>query len=105
MKRILKNKIINKIFCMLIVVILLFNFCIPTYSFGIDVGGILFKPVSSLFIAIIDSVNFVIGTFLGGISQIDLSHLGDIMNTLASPEYIFAGKYPILNANLFKADN
>ena len=105
MKKILKNKMINKVLGMLIIIVLLFNFCIPTYSLGFDVGGVLFKPVGSLIITVIDAINFLIGTFLGGISQIDLSHLGDIMNTLASPEYIFAGKYPILNANLFKAND
>ena len=35
--------------------------------------------------------------------DIDLTKLEELSDKIASPEFIFAGKYPILNANLFKA--
>ena len=94
----------KKTLIIFIIVMVIFNTIIPSYSYGFDFGGIIFKPLNTLLITMTDGVNGLLAIFFGGVSElIDFS--GDnISNFLASPEYIFANKYPLLRANLFSSD-
>ena len=83
----------KKTLIIFIIVMVIFNTIIPSYSYGFDFGGIIFKPLNTLLITMTDGVNGLLAIFFGGVSElIDFS--GDnISNFLASPEYIFANKY------------
>ena len=116
------NKIFNKkTLIVFMIVMIIFNTIIPSYSYGFDFGGVVFKPFNTLIITIIDGVNGLLAIFFGGLSALSEFDVSDnaisemtaspgyifagdaISKMLASPEYIFAGKYPLLNANLFSS--
>lgn len=107
MKGFLKKFVNKKVLIVFLVVIVVFNTIIPTYSYGLDLGGILLKPVFSLLGTMLDGVNFLLQTFLGGVEankKVD-SFSSWEKEALASPEKIFTNQYPILNANLFSVDD
>lgn len=105
-----KRSFLAKLIISIFLVIFLFNTISTSYSYGIDIGGVLMKPLFMCIGGVLISINGVIGTILGGASNIynsiidqtesDDPQFGDM---LASPEHIFAGHYAILDANIFSA--
>lgn len=103
----MKKFLNKKILIMILVVMSIFNIIVPTYSYGLDVGGILLKPISSVVGAALDAVNILMNFFLSteGSKQ-DLSNFTDLENAMfASPEKIFSNSYTMLNANLFSVQD
>lgn len=109
MKLFLNKKLFKKIIIIFLVVNIVFNMILPNYSFAWDItGAILVKPLATFVMVATDGVNMLLQTFLGGWDysgdfngQFSFGKMEEV--AFASPEKIFAGEYPILNANLFKA--
>lgn len=105
MKQNLKNRLTKKFLIVILSVTMFFNVIFPTFSFG-DLGGILLKPISIYVMTNFDGINIAINLFLGGLDYSDVKSIEEFSTKIiATPENIFCGEYPILNANLFKADS
>lgn len=114
-----KSKFAQKLIIILIV-LLIFNIAIPKQVHAWDIAGILFKPIFSLILSVLVSIDCAIGVTLNGIS-IAVDGLGGLADAIAGgkgknmsdslsklfigPDTIFAGKVMILNANIFKTVN
>ena len=68
MKTIVKNKIMQKIITIPIIILLLFNFVMPNYSRAADIGGVLLTPICDLLAALGDGVNWLL-LFVSGEEQ------------------------------------
>ena len=103
-----KRSFLMKLIISLFLVVFLFNSVCANYSFGIgvDIGGILFKPIFALIGGVLMVINGAIALVLGGVNTYTqlIGDDPDFGQLLASPEHIFAGHYAILDANIFNAD-
>lgn len=113
----------------IVLIISLFIAVVPSYSYGISIGGVLMKPLCSFITNTVDSINLVISVAFGGTSTIDAikTHLETdwtpiadafdailkkddglddedkkLFNAFFSPEDVFLGKSPLGNVNIFK---
>lgn len=114
-----KNKITKII--LLILVIILFNFITPYYSYGLSLvpglGGILNKPIVNLLMLPIDALNMLLNViFVPEDTWNNLQALFDAdditegvevgyFEQMMSPDKIFKGDVELLNANIFEAEN
>lgn len=106
-----KSGIFTKIIIILILIIL-FNAIMPKELLAWDIGGILMKPLTSLVLVVLVSVDATMGIFLTatdmlieGIGTV-ISEICDGTSTLADtilvgPDTIFSGNVGILDANIF----
>ena len=100
-----KLSFFKKIIIVLITCIIVFNVAMPKPVYAWDVGGVLFKPLFSVILLGIDSVNFLMSaTLLGGGAWVDDEGKKSDDNLLLSPEMIFDGTVTLLNANIFEAE-
>ena len=132
----MNNKIkekFKKIVISLITSLIVFESILTTNVQAVDIGGILFKPTSTLLTIWIASIDVTFGAFLKGPNQ-TLSEVGDIIdaikalaekdgdydedefnaiqegetavsNIIVGPDTIFSGDIDILDANIFQDYN
>lgn len=118
----IKSSVFKKIVIMLIVIIL-FNALIPPEVKAWDLAGILMKPLSSLILVVMVSIDATLGVFLTAADMV-MNGVGDLIAGLCSgndsisingetiladkilvgPDTIFSGQVGILNANIFEAN-
>lgn len=117
-----KSKFAQKLIIILIA-LMIFNIAIPQKVKAWDLGGILLKPISSLILSTLVSIDTSIGILLNGIS-IGVNAIGgiieiftedntDALNDISTalnqlfigPDTIFAGKVRILDANIFEVES
>ncbi|MCI9063178.1 MAG: hypothetical protein HFJ17_01015, partial [Clostridia bacterium] len=112
MNFITKRNLGMKLLIVIFLMIFLFNNIFVNYSYGVDIGGVLFKPLSGLIGILLTTANATLSIVLGGIDDvwnIIMDHTpGDPAagkpgwtDLILSPEHIFAGDYPLLDANIF----
>lgn len=114
--KLLKKINFKKILLSIMIVIML-CVTVPVQSFA-SFTGILTKPVCWLVISLVDVVNLFVATFTAPYTTVEIlddafdaaakdggisTALDTFNNALMSPDKIFAGKVPILNANIFEA--
>lgn len=106
----MKQKRIMKIIYILMIIIIL-EFSISPIS-NAAFTGILTKPICYLFVGATDAINFLFsaisvppGENLNELNTaFDNNDLSATANILMSPDRIFSGDVPLLEANIFKAD-
>ena len=109
MRLFFNKKLFKKLLIIFLVMNIIMNMIAPNSTLGAwDItGAILVKPVASLVMVVIDAVNIILQIFLGGLNTFAEDNKANLEwadeSFFASPEKIFAGEYPILNANLFYA--
>lgn len=117
-----KSKFAQKLIIILIA-LMIFNIAIPQEVKAWDLGGILLKPISSLILSTLVSIDVSIGILLnglsigvnaiGGIIEIFTEDNTDALNDISTalnqlfigPDTIFAGKVRILDANIFEVES
>lgn len=115
----LKSNLAQKLIIILIA-LLIFNIAIPPEVKAWDIAGILMKPITSLIVSMLISVDVTIGFFLTGLSaavdtvgamvevftEDDGAALGRLNSAqkkiFIGPDTIFSGEVLMLNANIFK---
>lgn len=112
----------------ILIALMIFNIAVPKEVKAWDVGGILLKPISSLILAWLVSIDVQLGVFLAGV-DIAVDAVGDIIDRInestdsnyvikeedgkkttildifIGPDTIFCGKISMLDANIFQANS
>ena len=101
-----KKSLLMKLIISLFLITFIFNYIATPYSYGIDLGGVLFKPFFAMCGAVLMVINGTIALILGGTNTYTqlIGSNPDFGSLLASPEHIFTGHYAILDANIFDKD-
>lgn len=86
----IKSSFAQKLIIILIA-IMIFNMAIPNPSKAWDVAGILFKPISTLIVSVLVSIDVTIGLTLTGISSA-IKVLGSIVDMCTENERKCCGK-------------
>lgn len=116
----IKSSLAKKLIIILII-LMIFNVIIPKEVKAWDFAGILMKPISSLLLSGLISVDVSIGLLLNGLSA-PLKLIGGLIDAITGdggsaveatntaiqqlfigPDSIFSGKVRLLDANIFKA--
>lgn len=76
-----KSEFAKKLIIVLIA-LMIFNIAVPRQAYALDIGGILLKPLTSLILVIVASVDVMVGSFLVAMPA-TIKAIGEAANALS----------------------